>query len=423
MKIEAKVVSIETIKPSSPTPKPLKKHYLSFLDQLAPPYFSSRVYFYSSNPTIPNSQKSNLLKKSLSETLSRFYPLAGRLIDNLYVDCNDRGTPFFEAEANCDLSQVITNPDPENMKKFLPYKLNESQDICMAVQATYFHCGGLAVGLLISHKIADASSLTLFSNTWSAVSRNGDGGGVPFPKFDGATYFPPHDVSGFSPSTEGMMKEELTTRIFTFPAAKISVLRERFSGGSGGLPGRRPSRVEALSAFIWTRFISATGVKADQNIKTYIVNQAVNLRTRVDPPLSEYHFGNLIWASIARLAADDDDVEVINKFREAMKAVISAGYDVAKLKELNLMKEMMGQARKGELVSLSFTSYCGFAVYEVDFGWGKPDWVGLPGLPYKNFVIFKDTKGGDDGIEAMVHLRKRDMQKFEDDLEMKRLKE
>ncbi|KAH6763294.1 hypothetical protein C2S52_020727 [Perilla frutescens var. hirtella] len=417
MEFETKVFSTETIKPSSPTPKSLQKHQLSFLDQLAPPSLMPFVYFYSSN-TIPNSQKSNHLKNSLSQVLSIFYPLAGRLVNNLYVDCHNGGAPFSEAEADCDLSQVITNLDPKNMKKFLPYKLmNESQDFCMAVQATYFRCGGLAVGLLISHTISDALSFFFFANAWSTVARNGDGGGIQLPKFDAATYFPPRDISGFKPSTGMILKEELVTKIFTFPADKITLLRERYGGGD--VPQRRPTRVEALSAFIWTRFVSATGQKADPN-KIYTVQHAINLRTRIEPPLPEYHFGNIWRVSIAKPEVGDGGVKLLQKVWEAMKAV--NGSYVAQLKEghekhLNMMKELMAQSNKGELVSFSFTSLCRFPLYEADFGWGKPVQVGSAGFVYKNLVTFMDTTNGD-GIEAWINLRKEDMEKFEADFEL-----
>nr|AMZ03411.1 acyltransferase ACT5 [Plectranthus barbatus] len=428
MEIETQVISTEIIKPSSPTPKSLQKHQLSFLDQLAPPFFMPLVYFYSPSTEIPNSQKSDHLKNSLSEVLSRYYPLAGRLVGNLHVDCDDSGVPFSEAEANCDLSHVITNPDPKNMTKFLPYKLNESRDFCMAVQATYFRCGGAAVGLLISHKIADALSFFSFANTWAAVARDGDGGGQ-MPKFDAAAYFPPRDISGYKPST-GMMKEELATRIFTFPAKEISVLRERYAaaGGStgtglGDVPHRRPTRVEALSAFIWNRFVSATGMKPDPN-KIYTVQHAVNLRTRTDPPLTESHFGNISRVAIAKPAVGDGGlmdggVELMQRVREAIKGV--NGDYVAQLREgekhLDLMKERMAQANKGELVSFSFTSLCRFPLYEADFGWGKPAWVGSAGFAYKNLVTLMDSRDGD-GIEAWIHLTKQDMEKFEVDLEL-----
>ncbi|KAL0408527.1 UNVERIFIED_CONTAM: Retrovirus-related Pol polyprotein from transposon TNT 1-94 [Sesamum radiatum] len=160
-------------------------------DQIAPPDFVPAVYFYQPDAKFSNLGKSNNLKKSLSQVLSRFYPLAGRLVDNLYVDCNDQGATYIEAVANCNLSQVITNPVTNNITKFLPYKVDDVQDIGMAVQVTYFQCGGTAVGLVISHKIGDGLSFLQAANTWAAVARNGNYDDVPEPKFEGAKIFPP----------------------------------------------------------------------------------------------------------------------------------------------------------------------------------------------------------------------------------------
>ncbi|KAL0326668.1 UNVERIFIED_CONTAM: Vinorine synthase [Sesamum angustifolium] len=202
MEIEIEVISKEIIKPSSPTPESLRKYQLSFLDQIAPPVFMPLVYFYQADAKFSNPGKSNHLKQSLSRVLSRFYPLAGRLVEDLYIDCNDKGAPYVEAIANCSISQVITNPVPKIMDKFLPYKVDDVQNLGMAVQVTYFQCGGTAVGLVISHKIADALSYFLLANTWAAVARNGNYDDVPGPQFEGAKIFPPRDAAGSSPVQE-----------------------------------------------------------------------------------------------------------------------------------------------------------------------------------------------------------------------------
>ncbi|KAK6116573.1 hypothetical protein DH2020_049679 [Rehmannia glutinosa] len=359
------------------------------------------VYFYQTDGGLnSNSEKSNHLKKSLSQALSRFYPLAGRLADDLHVDCSDQGAPFFEAEANCNLSEIITNPVPKNMNKLLPFHLEDVQSLGMAVQLTYFRCGGTAVGLVVSHKIADALSLFLFANTWAAVARNEDGGGgdVPQPKFEAAAIFPPRDVAGFKPNT-GIVKEELVTKIFTFPASKISDLRETYSTAGE----RRPTRVEALSAFLWTR---APRRKPKDPARAAIVRIS---------------FGNISRLAIAVVDGGvmDGGFELLQKVREAIQAV--NGEYLAGLKEgnkhLNFMKERMARATKGELVTFNVTSLCRFPLYEADFGWGKPVWVGSAGLTYKNLVTFMDTANGD-GIEAWINLKKEDMEKFEADLEL-----
>ncbi|KAL3636438.1 hypothetical protein CASFOL_020985 [Castilleja foliolosa] len=408
MEFEIKITSQENIKPSSPTPKPLQNYKLSFLDQIAPPIFMPLIYFYHT----PNHELNPIsnLKQSLSKALSTFYPLAGRQLDNSSFDCNDQGVPFFETEANCDLSEVIHNPNPKNMNKLIPYELDDVQTLGMAVQITFFKCGGLSIGLLISHKIADALSFFSLANTWAAIALGG-GSLPPPPIFESAAIFPPRDLAGFTRST-GTGKDELVCKIFTFPAGKISELKQKFQLG-GFSDGRAPTRVEALSAFIWTRFISVTETEPSPN-KLYTVLHTVNLRTRLDPKLTEYHFGNICRAAIAMPVVGDDGPELMKKVREAILGVKG---DEEGDTYLDFIKDRMVRFMKGELVTFNFTSLCRFPLYEADFGWGKPVWVGSAGLTYKNLVTFVDTANGD-GIEAWVNLRKQDMEKFEADLEL-----
>ena len=83
---------------------------------------------------------------------------------------------------------------------------------------------------------------------------------------------------------------------------------------------------------------------------------------------------------------------------------------------LSFMRDRASRFTKGEMVTFSFTSLCRFPLYETDFGWGKPIWVGSPALTFKNLVFFIDTPSGD-GIEAYVSLKKEEMAKFESDEE------
>lgn len=53
-------------------------------------------------------------------------------------------------------------------------------------------------------------------------------------------------------------------------------------------------------------------------------------------------------------------------------------------------------------------------MYEADFGWGKPIWVGSASFMFKNLICFMDTPTGD-GIEVWVNLKGEDMAKFEVD--------
>ncbi|XP_022776236.1 vinorine synthase-like [Durio zibethinus] len=415
MKIDVEVLSEEMIKPSSPTPEHLRHYQLSFLDQIQPPIFMPLVMFYPKENDASNLERCNRIKQSLSKALSMYYPLAGRIKDNAFVDCNDEGLFFVEAKASCHLSDILENPNPNNHNKFIPLGLDDANELPAMAQVTYLEYGGLVVFFGMSHKLGDALSFFMFIDCWAAFAR-GDTD-IISPKFDSATLFPPKDISGFQPRT-GITKENLVARRYVFDASAIAAIRAKYIENKSK-DARRPTRVEALSAFIWSRFMAATQEKVDQG-KLYTVIQAMNLRTRMDPPLSNNYFGNITRPAIAMPSMNEEDrlYDILNQMRDAIRKV-NAEY-VKQLQDtdehLNFIKSRAASVMKGEVVSFSFTSLCRFPVYVADFGWGKPVWLGSARLPFKNLCSFFDTKYGD-GIEAWINLKEEDMGKLEADKE------
>ncbi|KAI3955985.1 hypothetical protein MKW92_033474 [Papaver armeniacum] len=98
------VISKETIKPAIPTPNQLRNFNLSLLDQYLSPTYVPIILFYpavvANNTFSKHRGDLDLLKRSLSETLVHFYPMAGKLKDknNIVVACNDEGADFFEVK-------------------------------------------------------------------------------------------------------------------------------------------------------------------------------------------------------------------------------------------------------------------------------------------------------------------------------------
>lgn len=57
-------------------------------------------------------------------------------------------------------------------------------------------------------------------------------------------------------------------------------------------------------------------------------------------------------------------------------------------------------------------------LYEADFGWGKPIWESTAGFPFKNVIIFIETRVGY-GLEAWVSMDEQDMTIFEHSQELR----
>lgn len=84
------LISQEFIKPVSPTHNHLKSYDYSTLDQFSPSNYISILLYYpppalgedNQNPNAINSTRLKQLKKSLSQVLAHYYPLAGRLGKN-----------------------------------------------------------------------------------------------------------------------------------------------------------------------------------------------------------------------------------------------------------------------------------------------------------------------------------------------------
>ena len=419
--IEVEVISTDTIKPSSPTPTHLCHFQLSFLDQTLTPILMPIIFFYpmDGDVKVDTVERFVWLKKTLSKTLTQFYPLAGRVKDNLFIDCSDQGVPYFEAQVKCQLSEFTCHPDPMQLTKFLPYALDNIVDLVLAIQVNIFECGGIAIGVCISHKVADALSMVMFVNGWAAVARRD--ADVLCPQFGLANIFPPINLSGFNPST-CITKEKIVTKRFVFSTSSVAALREKYTdhNTTDDLP-RRPTRIEALSAFIWSRFVAVTHGMANPK-RVYTILHPVNLRTRMDPPLPENYFGNIIRFAITTPSMDGMKEgqchALVNQMREA---IVKIDGDYIKnlrngVEHLNFLKEQAERFTKGEIESFHFTSLCRFPLYEADFGWGKPIWVGSASLPFKNLVVFMDS-GSNGRIEAWINLVEEDMGKCQEDKE------
>ncbi|KAL7207296.1 hypothetical protein ACSBR1_029288 [Camellia fascicularis] len=303
MMMEVKVVSRESIKPSSPTPHHLRTFKLSLLDQLIPAPYAPLVFFYPTEDGATNLQVLKilqLLKKSLSENLTRFYPLAGKIEDDLTIDCNDVGAHNVEAEVNCHLPDFLCRPDLQAIHLFLPCETSFKGSVAGApvtnIQVNIFECGRIAIGLCISHKILDGAALSSFVKGWSGTACGSKE--VVYPDVIATSLFSTNDfwLRDSSIVMWGSLFKigKCTTRRFAFDASAITTLKVKAASNSV----QNPTQVEAVSAFMW-KCAMAASEETHGFPKPSLLSHVVNLRRRTMPPLTEHSIGNLIWIASA----------------------------------------------------------------------------------------------------------------------------
>ncbi|KAI3850698.1 hypothetical protein MKW98_030758 [Papaver atlanticum] len=362
MKIE--ILSKESIKPSFPTPNNIKTHNLSNLDQIFPPLYVDHLLYYpnlESNDSslrdddsknmiisVSSRRRCDVLKKSLAETLTRYYPLVGRIKDDKSVECNDEGVDYIEARVvGRVVSQVIqlASSDIEVMEPFLPYEpyggtapsfrrggLHLNSKALLKIQVNVFDCGGMVICLSYSHKIVDASSFANFVKDWATIARAGSDthddelkvAAVDKPCYIFSSIFPP---TSFSDQEEKDTAEVqivpdrigILTKRFVFKNSSIATLKKKCihvnsNNGSDQVDRQKhnkqqmPTRFEALTSFIWMCFMDVdlrfkvkqiddavipVNAACDPKQVQYVACFAINLRTRTIPPLPDNTFGNM----------------------------------------------------------------------------------------------------------------------------------
>ncbi|KAL1830112.1 hypothetical protein ACET3Z_008524 [Daucus carota] len=427
--METQIIATKLIKPAVPTPDHLRICKLTFLDQLAPMVHVPFMQFYKANHDENVQEK---LLNSLSQTLIRFYPLAGRFIeDGWYIDCNDMGAEYIEAKINIELHEFLTLA-PQNIH-LLDHLLarNDLEAVSylattpiLCLKVTTFRCGGIAICTHLSHKLVDGFTAAAFFREWSGTCKsNTIRQQVAFPPDYGldkvfATRNIPDDINPKHDLSESP-KQKVVTKIFVFGEQAISTLKSRLANGTDIT---RPTRVEAVTSTVLKAITAATDSRKDY-LMFYC---AINMRGRTSLMKRASEDNSLLCGNFCipvpiKINRNDKNLEVqdvvtlmrtkIGEVAELCSRTLNPDDLYSKL-ALNL-NEIIGSMGKENVDTVYFSSLCRFPFYEADFGWGKPEWVTTGGMTIE-LAFFMDPKSGG-GIAATVCLEEEKMVRFECD--------
>nr|CAB3482304.1 unnamed protein product [Digitaria exilis] len=376
------------------------------------------------------------LRASLAETLTRFPPLAGRIVHlpdtgDAAFDCTAAGVAggvrFIAAEMiGVDAARLAGEEehDAEVFRRLVPeLDAGELPAETMAAQVTRLR-GGMAIGVAVHHAVVDGRSVWRFLEAWAAACRGGgeddDDDVEPPPTFDRAAIELPsgeelaravlrkHAPDLPKAAVAGrLVQPNLSRRTFSITARDMQCLKHRIADVSPtGHAATSPSSFIAVASLAWVSFVHAKhrAGNVSPNDEVYLSFFA-DCRTRLNPPPGDHYFGVCISGCLARVTARDLLAEngvgvaavlVAEQVRRAMLDAL-AGWD---------WRSTVKEVDKDRVVILSGSNK--FSAYEVtDFGWGLPARTELVTMNHDGQVVLvAGKKGGDSdgGMQASVSL-------------------
>jgi shikimate O-hydroxycinnamoyltransferase len=292
----------------------------------------------------------------------------------------------------------------------------------LLVQLTRFPCGGLCVGTAISHIMADGRAAMNFTNAWAKLARGEDLGcdEMPFhdrimlrscetppmhPRFDHIAFSKPPLLIGCS-DTKAEQKKETSAVLLKVTKEQVEELLKK--ANQNVVLARPYSRYEAVAGHIWR---CACKARAGNDCQPTRVRLGVDGRNRFKPPLPQGYFGNAIFDAVTSTCFYVDLLSnplsyAAGKLREAIERVtdeyatsaldfILSQKDVAPLRKNFDIRGYTEAPFLGN-PNVNIGSWIGLPLYSVDFGWGKPVYVG-PGILHSDGKIFIMSGPADEG--------------------------
>ncbi|XP_016479346.1 putative acetyltransferase At3g50280 [Nicotiana tabacum] len=397
-----------TIFPSQKSSIPDLKLSVSDLPMLSVHYIQKGCLFTC--PSFSITHLISLLKLSLSQTLTHFPPLAGRLLTDqdgyVYISCNDTGVDFVYATAtDIFIRDVIGSIDVhDHVKEFFPFDRTVSYQghfsPLLAVQVTEL-VDGVFIGCAVNHSVTDGTSFWNFFNTFAEVSR-GVKRITKQPNFTRNSILISNAVLKLpvnGPKVTFDADAPLRERIFSFSRESIQRLKAKTNNQKWNFNEEinivelmakqsndplimRTEKVavnstaeissfQSLCALLWRAVTRARKFPAS---KMTTFRMAVNCRHRLHPKLDPLYFGNAIQSIPTYTSAGDVLSHDLRWCAEQLNKNVKAHDNVMVRKFVEDWEKdprcfPLGNF-DGAMVTMGSSPR--FPMYDNDFGWGRP---------------------------------------------------
>ncbi|XP_076882671.1 shikimate O-hydroxycinnamoyltransferase-like [Bidens hawaiensis] len=418
-----KVVLKETkmVKPSEETPT--TKLWLSSLDLIAFNRYTLTVYFYRPIGA-PNFFDMKVMTDALSRALVAFYPMAGRFKHGengrVEINCRGQGVLFLEARSDGvidDFGDFAPTPEYLKLIPVVDHSLGIESIPFVVLQVTRFKCGGVSLGVGIHHRVADGISGLHFINTWSDMAHGLDITIQPFidrtllraqdpprPVFEHIEYHP-------GPTVKAPLDEtKITCSMFKLTRSHLDMLKAKSKEDGNTISY---SSFEILSAHIWKCMcIAARGLP--ENVET-MFDCPVDGRARFEPLLPLGFFGNVIFRATTTATKGDIQTKplwyIASKIHDAV-ARVNSDYLKSALDYLEQHHNSQRFEPNYNYMNLRIVSWARLPIYDADFGWGRPIFMGGTRIPPAGKCHVLPSPTNDGSLSLIIGLESEQMKLF-----------
>ncbi|KAF5254102.1 hypothetical protein FANTH_984 [Fusarium anthophilum] len=308
---------------------PSAKQQLTPLDMNMPRLYGIRlVLCFPTNPDMDKRQIYENLKKGLAHTVTSIPWISGQIGPEEGQDPTTRKVQILDSPSGFkfpykDLTNTLPSYAELQERHFPLAEFTTAQvgpiDVMpqgpnqpvFAAQANFVE-GGLLLTVGVHHSACDASALDAILSTWSHNTAVASGGSGSYSTFDvpsndrmplmegdpgivDEAAFPeyvlmptPHPIEGDLSSMSGFQMPPLASHLFHFSTESLTKLKEKAGAFSSH---------DALCAFVWQRMTLArmhSGFFSDPPTEDSTTRFcfAVNIRSRLSPPLPSSYMGN-----------------------------------------------------------------------------------------------------------------------------------
>ncbi|RZC23754.1 omega-hydroxypalmitate O-feruloyl transferase-like isoform X1 [Glycine soja] len=407
-----------------------KSLFLSNIDKVLS-FDVETVHFFGAHKDFPPRVVNERLKNALEDALVVYDFLGGRLKLNfdtkrLEMDCNSEGAGFVVASSEYNLDQIgdLDYPNPafaQLVQKNKDFLKHGDVPLCVA-QVTSFKCGGFAIGISTSHTTFDGLSFKTFLDNIASIAskkplvvmpchdrhllaaRSPPCVTFPHPEMLKLSDLPTcPDSNIFEASTE-----QLDFKVFKLTSNDITKLKEeaKNSSTSGGTSTTCVTGFNVITAHIWR--CKALSCEDDNPNRSSTILYAVDIRSRLNPPLPKSYAGNAVLTAYATTKCKELEELPFMKLVEMVREGATRMTNEYARSIIDWGETNKGCPNGEVLVS----SWWRLGFEEVEYPWGKPKYCCPVVYHRKDIILLFPPIDGGGGVSIIVALPPKEMEKF-----------